>query len=153
MRPNKFGPRGIAGRLQRASSIPVKLTTPMIKYSRNPDDGNSKNSSAVDPIATGLSANRRAWYGYILNLCWEKGHLDESSWHAALRAASLNSAEDHVFEVLSTLIEKAGDEPKPEKIRSQIERARSFVMSRQGDCHASTAHPTGINIGHATHSV
>lgn len=67
------------------------------------------------------------WARYVAGLTWRRGHLDQSSWHASLRGASLGLPQDDVFDTLLRLITEAGDTPKPEKIQSQIERAYAFV--------------------------
>lgn len=75
----------------------------------------------------------RQWLHYVDRLIWERGNLDESSYHAALRAASLGIEQDYVFDALCCLIENAGDAAKPDKIRSQISRAYAYVGASRSD--------------------
>ena len=117
----------------------------------NPPGSNAKNADAAHLPAARPSENHRDWHSYIYTLRWVRGQLDNSSWLAALRAASLDIGEQHVFVVLSRLIEAAGDEPKPKKIRSQIDRARSYVRSGQGDWNDGADQPGAFQIERPVH--
>ncbi len=79
------------------------------------------------------SKDLKRWLKYLGNLTWQQGHLDESSFKAALRAASLGIDSDYVYDALCALITKAGDGVKSEKIRSQINRAYTYVEASRAE--------------------
>ena len=88
-----------------------------------------KNLTHIAAKDKGKTPNPSKWHAYVRALIWEQGSLDDSCWRAALRAASLGLSDDMVFEVLSDLISDAGDAVKEEKLLSQIQRAREYVLS------------------------
>lgn len=95
--------------------------------------------SMQNPSPAGFSEheNLRSFCCYVASLDWTPGHLDKSSWSAALRAASLGIEQNDVFALLCRLIETAGDVPKMDKIRSQIHRAREYIEACGCDDQAS----------------
>jgi len=69
-------------------------------------------------------ANLSLWLRYVAErLDWQKGHLDQSSWFAFLRAKSLAVNPNLARGVVARLITCAGDRVKPDKLSSQIARA------------------------------
>jgi hypothetical protein len=83
----------------------------------NPSENQTDSSGKARPI----------WFEYLRSLPFEKGSLDDNCYRSALRAASLGVPEDFVFETLCARIEEAGDQPKKDKIWSQIHRANAYV--------------------------
>src|SRR4051794_6400674 len=63
------------------------------------------------------------WNGYINSLCWEHGFLDESSWFAFLRAASLGVDGQTALSSVSDRILAADAPLKGHKVRCQLARA------------------------------
>lgn len=70
------------------------------------------------------------WDGFVANLPWEKGRLDESSYHALLRAASCAVDPARAFQVVADRLHSAGAKmhaAQERKLRQQLERAFAFV--------------------------
>src|SRR5258708_29779652 len=69
------------------------------------------------------------WHGYISTLAWNKGNLDESSYDACLRAASLGVPAELAIEEIATRIRAAGVYPRPGKLEQQWRRAAMHVKA------------------------
>ena len=69
------------------------------------------------------------WLEYVAQLVWEKGHLDDASWDAFLRAASLGVPASIAIKEVMHRIGAAGGHVRPNKIQSQWRRAVQHVKS------------------------
>jgi hypothetical protein len=78
------------------------------------------------------------WESMIGGLPWNRGSLDDSSYRAALKAATLNISKDLVARQIHERIERAGDTPNGAKITSQIERAYAYVKNDPAKPHVWT---------------
>jgi hypothetical protein len=84
------------------------------------------------------------WSGYIETLLWEPGQLDEASYLAFLRAASLGvSATDALASVLDRL-RSSGCPLRLRKIESQLRRAYAYAGA-QARLESATANASTIN--------
>lgn len=68
-----------------------------------------------------------AWERYLETLRWERGSLDQSTYLAALRGASLGIEPDFLFSVVATKIDAAGGHVRAGKVEAQINRAYAFA--------------------------
>jgi len=73
------------------------------------------------------------WSSYVASLAWVKGELDNSSWCAFLRAASLKISVEHAIKEVCQRIREAGDHPKAGKLNSQIRRAYEYTGDHAGE--------------------
>jgi hypothetical protein len=71
-----------------------------------------------------------AWENYVANLSWRHGHLDESTWCAFLRGASLGLVPEFARVVVCKRLRGAGAVMRPDKIVSQLERAYNYVEGK-----------------------
>ena len=76
---------------------------------------------------------------YADTLTWAKGHLDDSSWFAFLRAGSLKVQGEQAAQIVAERIRQAGDHPKAGKLQRQIRRAYEHVGSHAGEVVPGTA--------------
>jgi hypothetical protein len=72
------------------------------------------------------------WHEYVDSLTWSKGHLDDSSWCALLRAGSLKVPAEQAIREIAQRIELAGDHPKAGKLQRQVKRAYEHAGSSPG---------------------
>lgn len=72
-----------------------------------------------------------SWTHYVDSLPWERGALDQSTWWAALRGATLGVAPSVVLETAAARIKAAGDSPKAAKLNQQIRRAYAYAGAEQ----------------------
>lgn len=82
-----------------------------------------------------------AWAVYIDGLAWQQGQLDQSTYHASLRAASLGISPEVVFNEVVTRIRQAGDSPRAAKISSQLSRAYAYAKANRAEFVFQTAPP------------
>jgi hypothetical protein len=80
-----------------------------------------------------MKPSSEIWVAFIDSLTWKKGHLDESSWYAFLRAGSLDIGPQEAMIEVARRIEEAGDHPKTGKLQRQIRRAFSFAGAHAGE--------------------
>lgn len=73
----------------------------------------------MDAVAT--------WRGYLDTLTWAKGHLDECSWCALLRAGTLGIAPSEAMDAIASRITGAGGRLRAGKLRQQAIRAYEFA--------------------------
>jgi hypothetical protein len=78
-------------------------------------------------------SNDKKWHEQIAGLPWEQGFLDESSYRAALKAATLKLSKESVLIEIQNRIADAGDTPKVNKLISQINRAYDYVSGGVSD--------------------
>ena len=71
----------------------------------------------------------RSWNDFVNDLAWTRGSLDDSSYRAFLRAASLGISPDDAIRACAHRIQAAGDTPRIAKLRSQCERAYQFARA------------------------
>src|SRR5258708_7321151 len=71
------------------------------------------------------------WQCYLDRLPWHKGELDEASYRAFLRAASLGIAQENALDVVTERIKSAGDHLRFSKITQQLGRAYRHVQGAQ----------------------
>jgi hypothetical protein len=71
------------------------------------------------------------WMCFVNSLVWERGHLDQSSYAAFLRGASLGIDPEEALQMVAARIKTAGDHPRFGKLIQQQRRARAFAGSRQ----------------------
>jgi hypothetical protein len=69
------------------------------------------------------------WDRYVDQLPWERGHLDESSWNAFLRAGSLGIDPQNATGRISARIQQAGGHLRQSKVAQQL--ARAYQYARQ----------------------
>jgi hypothetical protein len=79
--------------------------------------------------ATTTKRPEEIWLEYVAQLVWEKGHLDDASWDAFLRAASLGVPASIAIKEVMHRIGAAGGHVRPNKIQSQWRRAVQHVKS------------------------
>jgi hypothetical protein len=89
--------------------------------------------TALSALPRQESVSQVAWGSYISDLPWELGSLDDSSYKAALRGASLGVSPDLVFQTICDHIVQAGDTPRISKIKSQVERAYLHFAGQSTD--------------------
>jgi hypothetical protein len=70
-----------------------------------------------------LLDSKARWLGYVNTLPWIPGRLDESSWHAFLRACSLRIPSSDALTEVEQRIEAFGGNLRKEKVESQLRRA------------------------------
>lgn len=68
-----------------------------------------------------------AWREYLDTLTWIKGHLDECSWCALLRAGTLGIAPVEAMDAVANRIAAAGGRLRAGKLRQQAIRAYEFA--------------------------
>ncbi len=71
------------------------------------------------------------WQSYLDRLPWHMGELDEASYRAFLRAASLGIAQENALDVVTERIKAAGDHLRFSKITQQLGRAYRHVQGAQ----------------------
>jgi hypothetical protein len=71
------------------------------------------------------------WLKYIENLPWQAGQLDEASYLAFLRAASLGVDQQNALDVVTERIRTAGDHLRSAKVAQQLSRAYRHVQGAQ----------------------
>src|SRR5689334_7766991 len=80
---------------------------------------------AMNPLDQHAASER--WLQYVASLPWQKGHLDEASYSAGLRAASLGISPERAFTEVCDRIRQAGDAPRSAKINAQLQRAYRYA--------------------------
>ena len=73
------------------------------------------------------------WNAYVASLHWQKGHLDQSSWSAFLRAGSLHVDQESAVQRVATMIVEAGDHARAAKLSQQLRRAYQYASGHPGD--------------------
>jgi hypothetical protein len=86
----------------------------------------------------------RNWFRYVDGLAWCRGHLDESSHLAFLRAGSLGVESRFAFDEVCDRIRAAGDHPRLSKVRSQMKRA--FAFARAADALPRNEQRSGTEV-------
>jgi hypothetical protein len=81
------------------------------------------------------------WGQYVNSLVWEKGHLDESSHFAFLRAASLHIPAETAMGELVARIAAAGDHPNTGKLSRQYTKACAYAGAHPGNPEAFNVPP------------
>jgi hypothetical protein len=69
------------------------------------------------------------WLAFFASQPWEKGSLDQVSYHCFLRAASLGVNPEEAIQNVAARIKEAGDHPSSSKLNQQLRRAYGFVGS------------------------
>jgi hypothetical protein len=72
-------------------------------------------------------SNPDRWENYINTLPWEPGQLDESTYRAFLRAASLGIPADTAFQVALERLRQSGGHIRRKKIEAQLNRAYAYT--------------------------
>jgi hypothetical protein len=78
-----------------------------------------------------LVSSTERWRSFVDSQLWERGHLDQSSYLALLRAASLGVDPQEAIATLAARIKDAGGALRAGKLSQQQRRAYSFVGSDQ----------------------
>jgi len=73
------------------------------------------------------------WLGFVDRLPWERGCLDQSSYWAFLRAASLGVDPKEALEAVAARVKVAGDHPNSAKLNQQIRRAFGFAAAARSE--------------------
>jgi hypothetical protein len=69
------------------------------------------------------------WLTFFNSRSWERGSLDQASYHCFLRAASLGVSPEEAIRNVANRIKDAGDHPSASKLTQQLRRAYGFVGS------------------------
>jgi hypothetical protein len=78
-----------------------------------------------------ITGDAQRWLSFVDSLPWERGCLDQASYHSFLRAASLGVKPEEALHSVAVRIKEAGDHPKPSKLNQQLRRAYGFAASEQ----------------------
>lgn len=76
-----------------------------------------------------ITGEAERWLGFVDRQPWARGCLDQSSYWAFLRAASLGVDPKQALEVVSARIKAAGDHPNSAKLNQQMRRAFGFAAA------------------------
>jgi hypothetical protein len=76
-----------------------------------------------------------SWHRFVDGQTWARGHLDQSSYIAFLRAGSLGVDPQEAIDAVAAKIVSAGDHPRAGKLTQQLRRAYAF---------AGLHHQTGV---------
>lgn len=74
-----------------------------------------------------------AWNSYVASLPWSRGFLDDSTYKAGLRGASLGIDPERVFAEACERIRQAGDAPRVGKINAQLRRAYAYAQAGRSE--------------------
>jgi hypothetical protein len=78
-----------------------------------------------------ITGDAQRWLSFVDSLPWERGCLDQSSYHSFLRAASLGVKPQEALHSVAVRIKEAGDNPKPSKLSRQLRRAYGFATGKE----------------------
>src|ERR1700747_2148355 len=81
-----------------------------------------------------MLANTRGvetWQRFVESQVWEKGHRDQPSYWAFLRAATLGIDPQTALSTVADCYSTSGAHPPPGKLEQQIRRAYRFARSQQ----------------------
>jgi hypothetical protein len=77
-----------------------------------------------------ITGEAQRWLSFVDSLPWERGRLDQSSYWAFLRAATLGVELQEALAGVAARIKEAGDHPSPSKLNQQIRRAYGFATGK-----------------------
>ena len=78
-----------------------------------------------------ITGDAQRWLSFVDSLPWERGCLDQASYHSFLRAASLGVKPQEALHSVAVRIKEAGDHPLPSKLNQQIRRAYGFATGKE----------------------